>query len=447
MGAQRRWRAPHPILKPKTKNQVAAEYRGGIRWIENRDCLDLLAECAVERTIIAGKILFESADFIAPELAEHVGEKVWAFPSPDADMGKLYIFLPERAGGRKFLCIAENPERSGIDRNVAALMSRQAQQRKMAEDRRATRRVVKRIKPSTLADVIAERARQQAPSREALFFKVAHETDALRAAGDAFNPAVPVEEDPSNTPDALLVVADSGWGKSTAAAAAVEQYKALLIRVPELVTPVSLLTEILRALLGWSPDEKRAYDLYLRCIEELLRKRDEDGSPVVIILDEADRLDRSGRRNLMQLCRDLSDQGGAVIVFVSVKRLATRLAKPDVYDETICTRLATDTIRFARPSLADAQKLADELLDVVLDSDVVASALAASDHSIRPLMAAFAEIERVATAAKVDRLSLARWEELKATAGAATARKTTSRTRLSAETREAVIEAGCFRVA
>jgi hypothetical protein len=149
----------------------------------------------------------------------------------------------------------------------------------------------------------------------------------------------------------------------------------------------------------------------------------------------------------MQLCRDLSDQGGAVIVFVSVKRLATRLAKPDVYDETICTRLATDSIRFARPSLADAQKLADELLDVVLDSDVVASALAASDHSIRPLMAAFAEIERVATAAKVDRLSLARWEELKATAGAATARKTTSRTRLSAETREAVIEAGCFRVA
>ncbi len=133
-----------------------------------------------------------------------------------------------------------------------------------------------------------------------------------------------------------------------------------------------------------------------------------------MFIDEADYLSRNrGRHDLLDVARDIYDESGSSIIFISVTHLAKRLAAPAGYRETVTSRIGA-RVKFERASIADATLLARELLEgVEFDRDVVTYCVHDAAGSLRVLLNRYAEIEKLAQAAGVDRVSLATLDELR----------------------------------
>ncbi|HLW69826.1 MAG TPA: DDE-type integrase/transposase/recombinase [Candidatus Binataceae bacterium] len=174
----------HAGLAGCSPNEVAAAWRGGVRFIDDRAALGLLSQGSVLRKVVAGKVHVEGVDFIAEELSAHCGEQVRVFPHPSGNMGLVYVFRETRRGREK-LCVAVNPERAGLDRDTLAIAARQFQNRFMSERRAETRRLVKRINPASLADEVLEHAAKNAPSAVPEHERFSYQTPALTAASEA----------------------------------------------------------------------------------------------------------------------------------------------------------------------------------------------------------------------------------------------------------------------
>jgi hypothetical protein len=139
------------------------------------------------------------------------------------------------------------------------------------------------------------------------------------------------------------------------------------------------------------------------------------------------RLSRFGwPHDLLNLFRDVSDETGCLIVFLSVGRLAARFLRPTPFTETITSRLAA-RIEFRPPNMKDAMLLASELVEGVrFEPNLVGACLSASSDSLRALLSIYAEIESAARSAGVTgNLSVEKSEQLRAFAGFAPISKTT----------------------
>jgi hypothetical protein len=126
------------------------------------------------------------ARFIVVEFADHIGERALVFADPRGDLGKLYVFVEQRQG-RKFLCVATSVERLGINRNDTAILAKLAQTRFINSKKTEIRRAKRRITPELVADAMTEvGTRSFSISQETLADEVAHSTEELTAASDAF---------------------------------------------------------------------------------------------------------------------------------------------------------------------------------------------------------------------------------------------------------------------
>jgi AAA domain len=217
-------------------------------------------------------------------------------------------------------------------------------------------------------------------------------------------------------------------GKTASVDHACERLGGLKVRAREIWKgPRQPLYDLAYILNGWHV-EGRTPALYERVQEDIVEKR-----IAFIAIDEADYLDSGGRYDLLSLFRDLSDETGCPILFLSVGRLAARFLRPTPFTETITSRLAA-RIEFLPPSMKDATLLAELVEDVNLDPHLVGACLAASGGSLRALLSIYAEIERAARSAGVTgNLTLGKAEQLRAFAGLAPiAPATTARVMLSA---------------
>jgi hypothetical protein len=127
----------HGTLKT-TPALRAAQWPGRVRTIADERALDiLLAPLAGgdgRRVVTKRGIRVEGGLFIAAELGDYVGETVECRQDP-RDAGRIYVF--DDTG--RFVCIAEDPERSGVSRDEIAAAARQHVKAQLAERRQLLR--------------------------------------------------------------------------------------------------------------------------------------------------------------------------------------------------------------------------------------------------------------------------------------------------------------------
>lgn len=187
--------APHAGLGGKTPFQALAAYTGPIRWIADERALDLLlAPIAGKdgiRTVTKTGIRADNATFIHPDMP--IGEDVLCRHDPE-DMGRLYVYT---ADGREFICVAECPERLGINPGEAVRAVREAQAVRMAEEIAPLQREIRNMKPRDAIDAVLRVAEAKASNVVALPKPTeTHTTPALEAAADALAPSRGMEPAP-----------------------------------------------------------------------------------------------------------------------------------------------------------------------------------------------------------------------------------------------------------
>ena len=134
---------PHSGLQHRTPYAVTNANREQVRVIKDERILDLLlAEAAGSNggylTVQKKGLRSDNAWFIAPELEAYVGERVMARQLPD--LGQLVVY----GGDNQFICVAECPERTGMDRKEVAAKGREMQKKRVQEERAALKAAAKR---------------------------------------------------------------------------------------------------------------------------------------------------------------------------------------------------------------------------------------------------------------------------------------------------------------
>ena len=181
-------REPHAGIGGQTPFLRAASWPEPVRRIHDERWLDaLLAEPAGDgvRTIGKKGIRVDGGVYIAAELGPFVGERVKLRRDP-TDLGRIHVYLHDGPEAGAFLCIAEDPARTGMDRaKVAAQMKANAK----AVDREAREwaRGLKRLhRPETMMDDVLAHAASEAGRVVMLPRKgTTHQTPALTEAARA----------------------------------------------------------------------------------------------------------------------------------------------------------------------------------------------------------------------------------------------------------------------
>lgn len=147
----------HQGLAGRTPFEVAAAGRETIRSITDPRALDVLLAEAPEgrtRTVQKAGIQIDGAWFIAPELAGLIGETVLPLLDP-LDLGRVYVY--DMNDG--FVCVAECPERTGMDRREVAIKAKAAQVAETQRQRRALRDAARKIRTDDIAqEILRDRA-------------------------------------------------------------------------------------------------------------------------------------------------------------------------------------------------------------------------------------------------------------------------------------------------
>jgi len=175
--------------------EKVASYTGSIRRITNERALDILLAKPAGRmpTITKKGIRYDNATYIHAELPLYQGEL--ADIRHSEDLGKLIVYV-----NGKFLCIAECPERTGMDRQEVAAHGRAKQKEFIAAKRKEYRSAKKSLPMSTDAlvkEILMSRAEQA--GKVAVLAKKAeeHRTAALAEAEQV----IAAQETPKLSPE------------------------------------------------------------------------------------------------------------------------------------------------------------------------------------------------------------------------------------------------------
>lgn len=177
-------RQGHEGLGGKSPFETAQAMARGVERITDERALDvLLAEAPGDGWRVVGKkgIRLDRFTYIAPELAGLVGVKVQV--RYDAtDLGRVVVYDAEGA----FVCVAQDPEITGVDRRAIAMAAKARAKEIEAEGRKAIRALQREHRPDTLArELLADAERKAA---QVVAFPVAAQpitTPALDAAAEA----------------------------------------------------------------------------------------------------------------------------------------------------------------------------------------------------------------------------------------------------------------------
>ena len=176
---------PHSGLGGKTPEQKAGESTRPVRKILDERVLDILLAPIGRRTVLKKGIYFQNGQYIALELAEHIGQKV-ELRLDLADAGKLYVFDLE---GR-FICNARDVSLEGITVEEAK-EARKRQRKHLTEQVKAMKALAKDI-GDPFMELLA--SKRQEPGQIISFNRVEEfESDATREAAKAFIESEPVD--------------------------------------------------------------------------------------------------------------------------------------------------------------------------------------------------------------------------------------------------------------
>jgi putative transposase len=193
-------RRAHEGLGGRTPFEAAVNWKGRLQRIEDERVLDALLAAAPGndgyRTVQKKGIREDNAWFICAEL--EVGRRVHVrYDETDNDLGRLFVF---DADDMSFLCVAECPERTGMDRREVAIKARQLQAKRVQEKRAALKAIAKKVNTD---DVVGEilRDRAERAGRLAMLPKPsdAHDSAGLRAAAAATQAGSVAKEIARNT--------------------------------------------------------------------------------------------------------------------------------------------------------------------------------------------------------------------------------------------------------
>jgi hypothetical protein len=178
-------------LSPVAK---AASYRGAIRTVDPRALDALLMPLAGERTVGKKGIRWDNAHYLNAVLGEYVGEQV-RIRYDEADLGRLYVYTDDR-----FLCVAEDPERTGISRKEVAAVAKAKQKQAMTRHAAELREIKKSVGKNAAAEVIRYRAEQDGKLVAFPQPETPHQTPMLTAGAAAAAARLP-RITPSDTPE------------------------------------------------------------------------------------------------------------------------------------------------------------------------------------------------------------------------------------------------------
>lgn len=148
---------PHSGLDGQRPLERLAGWRRPIRAIRDERALDLLLSEAPGdgwRTVTkAYGLRLDNHDYLAPELALHVDERVRVLYDPDGDMGRIYVF----DGQGQFIAAAECPELTGLDRREVAARAKALQRERIADGMKELRQEAKAIGAKDAAAEVLDR--------------------------------------------------------------------------------------------------------------------------------------------------------------------------------------------------------------------------------------------------------------------------------------------------
>ena len=204
-------RRPHGGLEGQSPFERAASWAGERRRVAERGLDILLAEPAGNgvRTVWKEGIKVDGGHYIAAELGHWMRRKVHVRKDP-ADWGRIFVFTLDAP--RTFICVAEDPLRTGIDRSVVAAKAVANWNARNRAHRKRARDLDREHRPASAVDEVLDRATKLA-DQVVLFPARAekHETDALaaaEAASDATDQAdVPAEQRRTGTGGNIVLAA------------------------------------------------------------------------------------------------------------------------------------------------------------------------------------------------------------------------------------------------
>lgn len=178
-------RRTHDGLGGKSPFDMVTKWREPVRQISNERALDPLLAPAPKgdgsRVVTKTGIKVAGGTYIAVELGDHLGARVAVRCDP-TDPDRIWVFAKNGA----FLCVAEDPNRTGADRAEIAAKAKAAARRKRSAARAEARTLKRSQKPeSAMADVLAGAAHN---ADRVVAFPAAtrpHTTPALEAASEA----------------------------------------------------------------------------------------------------------------------------------------------------------------------------------------------------------------------------------------------------------------------
>jgi putative transposase len=184
---------PHSGLDGKTPFEIVTNWQQPIKRVQNERALDLLLAESPGRngyyTIRKeGLVIQENGvkvDYIAAGLGARVGDKVQVRYDP-IDLGRMYVF----SESFEFICVACNPERTGISRQEYAMAAKAEQDRAVRELKQEMKAVKKQAKVKAEGQLIASKEAIAAGKVVPLFQNTeAHQSLALLSTEDAIKAA------------------------------------------------------------------------------------------------------------------------------------------------------------------------------------------------------------------------------------------------------------------
>lgn len=163
--------------------EKARSWDGPVRRIGDERALDMLLLPAAKLATLQKKgIRYDNGWHISPELGMYdVGQKFRIHPDP-ADLGTIYVYHP----GGYFVCVAQDPERTGINRAEVAMRAKNIQKAVMAEGAKALRKQAKKLGvEKAFEEILAHREGQIANVVELPRRTENYTTEALEQAGIA----------------------------------------------------------------------------------------------------------------------------------------------------------------------------------------------------------------------------------------------------------------------
>ena len=202
---------------------------------------------------------------------------------------------------------------------------------------------------------------------------------------------------PAGMPGMCLCHGDSGLGKTTAVAWLATREHGVYVRARATDTPTSLLDQIAKEL---NMAVKQRVALKVEAIVERLAQTQRP-----LFLDEADYIvGRDGENRLANTVRDLHDLSTVPVILIGMRGIDRRIS----LSPQLAGRMA-QWVEFQPCTDADAQKLADELLDVKVAPDLVQALSARAGGSIRNVTVGLAKIEQQARKRNLASIELADW--------------------------------------